>query len=333
MSSDEPKQTTPDSPRDGIAGAPAWGAWQKFVALFVFVVLPIGGLILNRSLGPCRPCEEGGMLAEPEIYGFYVLYACVVFVYAISRSRPERLPPMQELLVFAGMICGVALSILLMIHFGPMPVLAPVAFISKPMVFVISLPLVAPHFVCLMLLLEIRRRALRRGREGPPRVALQGLWLSPALLGIYAVAMAAWRGAPDAGIHVFTRTCVGTLATLQVPPCHDGHYLCTVAAQGHPWLVRPQRWGRRGGRPIIVNRQLAVANAFEDLLHERWPRFGRLARRTYDRVGLPISRYLRRRWMADLCYLAMKPAEWGFLLVLLLLDRKPPEDRIARMYR
>jgi hypothetical protein len=82
-----------------------------------------------------------------------------------------------------------------------------------------------------------------------------------------------------------------------------------------------------------VNRQLQLANAFEDLLHERWPRLGRVARTTYDRLGLPISRYIRGAYAADLVYLAMKPAEWLFYLCLLLLDRSPPEARIDRMYR
>ncbi len=82
-----------------------------------------------------------------------------------------------------------------------------------------------------------------------------------------------------------------------------------------------------------MNRQLAVANAFEDLLHARWPRFGAFARRAYDRLGLPVSRWICTRWMADLVYLAMKPAEWAFYLVLVLVDRECPEARIDRMYR
>ena len=89
----------------------------------------------------------------------------------------------------------------------------------------------------------------------------------------------------------------------------------------------------RRGRPIVVNRQLAVANAFEDLLHHRWPRFGRFARAVYDRLGLPVSRWVRWRWMADAIYLAMKPAEWCFYAFLVLADRDDPERRIDRMYR
>ena len=82
-----------------------------------------------------------------------------------------------------------------------------------------------------------------------------------------------------------------------------------------------------------MNRQLAVANAFEDLLHARWPRFGRTARACYDRLAIPVCRWITSRWLADLLYLAMKPAEWLFYLALLLFDRQSPETRIDRMYR
>jgi hypothetical protein len=37
--------------------------------------------------------------------------------------------------------------------------------------------------------------------------------------------------------------------------------------------------------------------------------------------------------LADLLYLAMKPAEWLFYLVLLVFDSECPEARIDRMYR
>ena len=84
---------------------------------------------------------------------------------------------------------------------------------------------------------------------------------------------------------------------------------------------------------LVRGDQLAVANAFEDLLHSRWPRFGRLARATYDRLGLPVSRYITRPWMADAVFLAMKPFEWAFYATLLVLDRDDPERRIDRMYR
>ena len=122
------------------------------------------------------------------------------------------------------------------------------------------------------------------------------------------------------------------LGTLQQPPKMSGHYLCTVAAQGYPGLVKPLRTGRRHGQPIVVNRQLCIANAFEDLLHERTPRLGRHLRCVYDRLARPVCKYLQHPLPASVVYLLMKPAEWLFLAVLYLCDRQP-EIRINRMYR
>jgi hypothetical protein len=135
-------------------------------------------------------------------------------------------------------------------------------------------------------------------------------------------------------LSTFTEACGRdwTFAT-RMPPPQDCHYLCTVAARGHPWLVRPQRLGHRRGHPILVNRQLALANAFEDLLRERWPRFGRLCRLLYDRLAWPLSRQITHPLASDAIYLLMKPAEWLFALTLLILDPEEPEERIGRMYR
>lgn len=113
-----------------------------------------------------------------------------------------------------------------------------------------------------------------------------------------------------------------------------GHYLCSVAAGGHAAMVRPVRYGIRGGRKIICNRQLLVANAFEEVLQERFPLAHRFIRRHYDRVGDFIHKDYtpyENKYLCDLIYLLMKPADWIFRLVLYTVDRDP-EGRIARQY-
>ncbi|WP_420831467.1 DUF6688 family protein [Paenibacillus sacheonensis] len=111
----------------------------------------------------------------------------------------------------------------------------------------------------------------------------------------------------------------------------DGHYLCTVAARGHRRLVKPLRAGIRHGEPITVNRQLLIANAFENVLEQHMPASHRMIRRLYDSWGYPVSRHIRSQLAADVVYLAMKPLEWFFLLVLYTVDRRP-EDRIQAQY-
>ena len=111
----------------------------------------------------------------------------------------------------------------------------------------------------------------------------------------------------------------------------DTHYLCTAAARGHPKLVRPLRVGRRHGHTVLVNRQLCVANAFEQLLMERAPRLHKAVRGFYDNHGYPLSQKITTPLRADITYLLMKPLEWLFLLCLYTFDEKP-ENRIAMQY-
>ena len=153
------------------------------------------------------------------------------------------------------------------------------------------------------------------------------------LYGIVICILCLFGQKPDSVIQAFTKTSDWVLSTEIAPPPveQDVHYLCTVSLQGHRELVKPIRYGIRRGNRIIVNRQLCVANAFEQLLEERTPRFHRAVRDFYDKYGYPISKWITNPWSADVVYLLMKPLEWIFVVVLYLFDEKP-ESRIASQY-
>lgn len=138
---------------------------------------------------------------------------------------------------------------------------------------------------------------------------------------------------PDSIVKAFTETAEWTLSQKIPPPRldYEGHYLCTVAACGDEKTVKPMRAGRRHGRLIVVNRQLLVANAFEDLIAERSPRFHRFVRGIYDKYGLPISWHITTKRRSNAVYYLMKPLEWVFVLCLYTFDLQP-ENRIARQY-
>ena len=113
-----------------------------------------------------------------------------------------------------------------------------------------------------------------------------------------------------------------------------GHYLCSVAANGHRKIVKPQRRGIRMGHNIICNRQLLISNAFEDLIQDKLPFLHKPIRRQYNKVGNFIHRYyyiFNNKFLSDFIYILMKPLEWFFLLTLYTFDRKP-ENRIAKQY-
>ena len=137
----------------------------------------------------------------------------------------------------------------------------------------------------------------------------------------------------DAPIKAFTDTADWTFSK-QIPPPpleYDGHYLCTVAAGGHTKVVKPLRLGTRRNETIMVNRQLCIANAFEELIQEKLPRFHKMIRGAYDSYGYPLSRKITTPLRADLIYILMKPLEWIFLIVLYTFDLRP-EKRISRQY-
>lgn len=153
------------------------------------------------------------------------------------------------------------------------------------------------------------------------------------LLGILIGILALLGQAPDNVVKAWTETSDWNLFQQTAPQnlFRDEHYLCTVAAGGHKKVVKPLRLGERQGHKVIVNRQLCIANAFEQILEEKTPRFHRWVRHTYDTYGYPFAKHIHREWEADLIYLLMKPAEWFFLAVIYFCDTKP-ENRIAVQY-
>jgi hypothetical protein len=341
----------------------AMEALRNAYAVLVLVVMPVWGILLNHSLSAScvlsacwrHPTGEVRSLGEPGVLVMALLHAAVVIAFAVSRRRPEALHPRAEPWVHATLLAGIVLHVLIAVHFGP-------DMIVGGLFFPLGGAAISPVLTVLLLLVELRARLRRRGGEAaqPPPVKLadpfrgaelhaapasprvDGRLLAvsaarvPVVLGVYALAAALIQHDRYGAVAAFTQTCNHTFSRIPLEhmPVHgDCHYLCTVAARGHTWLARPERIGVRRGRPILVNRQLAIANAFEDLLHERWPRFGAFARRTYDKLGYPVSKYIRSRWLADVVLILMKPAELAFFVFLLLADRRSPEQRIDRMYR
>lgn len=153
------------------------------------------------------------------------------------------------------------------------------------------------------------------------------------LLGIIIGILLLFGQAPDSVIKAWTETADWTLSLKEAPQNieYDEHYLCTVAAGGHKKIVKPVRKGIRHGHEVIVNRQLCIANAFEQILEEKTPRFHKLVRGIYDRYGFPVARLIKSKWIADIIYILMKPLEWIFLMVIYMSDVHP-ENRIAIQY-
>lgn len=135
-------------------------------------------------------------------------------------------------------------------------------------------------------------------------------------------------------VKVFTETTTWTFSQKMHPPIldHTGHYLCTVAAKGNPNIVKPLRVGTRHGNTIIVNRQLQIANAFEEMIQDHVPKLHHFIRKNYDKYGYNLSLKINNEVNSNRMYLLMKPLEWCFLTCL-YLGCVDPEKKIAKQYQ
>lgn len=329
----------------------------KFIeATSIWLLVPLG-FWANRGAPDCDACAGVSRLLQPPgdlvMVGLHAVAAVAWLIHQRHRGRALRGPAEFSLLV--ALTAGtVGASVFCVQAFEA--IMISIVFVV-PGLFLFPAPISAWAFSSAISQrlhqLGVRRMYQLADAELPMHESrLQrwarewGSWLGsgdeltpsePTLLGhALAVVLGVLVLLEILGLEftaAFTQTCGWTLSQRHAfaPDVCPGHYLCTVAANGHPRLVRPLRLGRRAGQLIVVNRQLAVANAFEDLLHERWPRFGRFARRTYDRVGFPICHWIRGPLAADLVYLAMLPAQFGFELALRCFD-SDSEARVGRMY-
>ena len=162
------------------------------------------------------------------------------------------------------------------------------------------------------------------------------LWVIASLIPVFVIitlVLTLLGQDTDSMVRVFTETTTWNFSQQTHPPYldHQGHYLCTVAVCGDPKVVKPLRIGHRHGNEIIVNRQLLIANAYEEMIQDYSPRFHRIIRTFYDKYGYPFSKHITTPIQSNVLYLLMKPLEWLFLLKLYLFCLSP-EAKIKKQY-
>lgn len=336
---------------------PVKGAWlfdQHVFWMGGFYELCYLGVIMNVTSADWQAQLSNSNKHTPIYSGSmvtFILLLLLAFIgYEILQSIPLRkLPPLVTVLSISAMYLGLLELILFTVQ------------IFKPTIlldgYLLLFPLCCVLLVVRLLLKKIREwNALMQNAEaehfGTGKIQrnpvlrwgdnilrkaawwpVLGLVLMFPLLGILIAILMLFGQAPDSVIKAFTETSDWNLSLRQAPQnvMYDEHYLCTVAAGGHEKVVKPIRLGRRHGHEVIVNRQLCIANAFEQVLEERTPGFHRALRHFYDTYGFPVARLIHSKYTADLVYFTMKPLEWIFLCVLYLTDAHP-ENRIAVQY-
>ncbi len=295
--------------------------------------------LLDERENDC--CGASATFSPDHKLTVYVLISICVMAYLYSSLKKALASPVLEVVTNAILLLAIPFNILISIQ------------MEQPLWIIGNLP------ICLLFIIQLvenHRRFVDSIEIEPAeltnsleRFAWKMLKLKPILkfpallilclpiLKMITSFLMIFGQRPDAIIRAFTDTYKHGFSQLD-PLCANvqcgGHFLCSVAANGHSQIVRPIRYGERAGGMIICNRQLLIANAFEELIEQRFRMTHQIIRRNYNRVGNLVRRHdhvFNNRTIADLIYLLMKPLELVFLLVLYTFDRKP-EDRIAQQY-
>ncbi|MBB6735617.1 DUF6688 domain-containing protein [Cohnella zeiphila] len=339
---------------DGARGQAMDGIIMLFAAFLMIAGFLIdlqgvrGGVPLDVYKGIGRPLTSYASLARKHIAVIIVDWLLGLFAYWALRGYREKVPPILYAGCHALLALDIAWTAVYLVHTGILH------YEEK----ILSVPFLQAGSIAFSLLYvaQLKRSLdvwiLSRKEEAAKTLspwirilhrmtlryrALPLLWtllLFPVQL-LVQLFLVLFGQRPDSVVRAFLETSGFELSRLPAPPPHivsgDGHYLCTAAARGHRRLVKPVRAGIRHGELIPINRQLMIANAFENVLEQIMPRGHRTIRRLYDKYGYPLSRHIRTKAAADAVYAAMKPLEWLFLLVLYTVDARP-ENRIHLQY-
>lgn len=91
----------------------------------------------------------------------------------------------------------------------------------------------------------------------------------------------------------------------------DSCFIVTAASCGHRSIVKSYREPQSGE---TVNKQLQNFRRFEAWWKSKYPVSHMYFRRVYNRIGPAVACRIRRKWLADTVYIALKPFEWAVRL-------------------
>ncbi|HHB79579.1 MAG TPA: hypothetical protein ENK85_10145 [Saprospiraceae bacterium] len=315
--------------------------WTQFLGIIVVFIYPILYLfvedfgLVNDCCAPTATFSPGHTFT---IY-LWIVFGMWAFFYSVYRK--DLGSPIVEVLANIGLFVGIILNVIFLFHLefelwlvGSLPIillfLTTLAYNQKEIIQLLSEKKLATDSM-------ITKWAVRLLWQSPLVKLPIFLLLVLPLFVVVTTILLLFGQEPDSSIKAFTQTYKHGLSQLDYM-CDNvdcgGHYLCSVAANGHEQLVKPIRLGVRNGGVIVCNRQLLLSNAFEELMEERVPKFHRFIRKNYNRVGDMVHKYygvFERKWVSDVIYILMKPLELIFWLVLYSFDQNP-ENRIAKQY-
>ncbi|MDR2919624.1 MAG: hypothetical protein LBV72_09720 [Tannerella sp.] len=324
-----------------IGGTLFWCIYLLAIPYFVFTT--VLGADYNEAIDPIDN-KYNAFCSDHTLTLFMFLLIFYVSLILLNKKR-KQLPPLAYALCMAFLIIGIAISFIVILQVsgeyedrewsrdGGMIAIYPIMNI-----------LLALWCMYKAIEQEITNATARQYKNKilnylnssltySARLSVWVVFLLVPAFAIVTVILMLFGQDSDSMIKAFTETATWNFSRHEPLPYldHEGHYLCTVAACGHPKIVKPLRLGIRHGHEIIVNRQLMVANAYEEMIQDFFPHFHRFIRHAYDKYGYPLSKHIIKPIHSDITYILMKPLEWFFLINLYLFCTNP-EVKIKKQY-
>ena len=294
--------------------------------------------------GMCYTPLGGRHVLSMDFY-FFAFHTALILLW----RRGNTLPPLTTVLALGFIMTGIVLNILILMQISAHDTSSIDGSDGSNHVLLLLFTPVLGIFIAVLLILQVIKNGILVAGERvytnkflnrinhflvqQQNLPLWALFLMVPVLVMTTVLLLILGQDTDSLVKVFTDTTTWRFSRQMHPPVldHKGHYLCTVAVSGSPEIVKPLRLGVRAGKTIVVNRQLLIANAFEEMVQDFSPGLHRIIRQNYDRYGYNLSRKINNERMSNLTYLLMKPLEWAFLICLYLFTARP-EHRISRQY-
>jgi len=277
-----------------------------------------------------------------EFFDWRYIHAVILLLFIslacffISFYLKKQVGPLLLFIVSIGMLFGIILLGFMLVHLCialPFAILPPLVFYGLP-VYAIIPSIILMIFELKDLYLFLNNKVTEKEIDGLTLSEVLLHW-SPVLLPLSVIYLAynyLLNQRSSVLVKAFTEAHEGIFANgvcENCPPMSD--YLCTIAAQGDPKIVKPLRMGVRLGKPLVVNRQLLVSNAFEEWLFVNFPLIHKPIRKIYDALNIPVNKWCKYKLFATALYFLWKPLEW-IGLVIIYLFVKEPEDMINRQY-
>ncbi|WP_179334888.1 DUF6688 domain-containing protein [Winogradskyella costae] len=318
----------------------------KIIQLWTVLLVPTF-FIVTFDVGKLNDCCADSALFSPDhSIGMYILLIVYTVWYSISIFRKRIFPPLVELFLNSFLVLGLIINVLLCFHIHNIDIgLFLWVFGNLPIIILLLIELAKNQKIITQHIEQNRLESHHIiGRFSITILKLKPIYkypivtllLVPVLITL-SLFLLIFGQKPDSLISAFTQTYKHGFSQLDYM-CDNvscgGHFLCSVGANGHQSIVKPIRYGERNGHKIICNRQLLVANAFEDLIQDRHPKLHKIIRKGYNKVGDQIHKHyhiFNIKLVSDSVYILMKPLEILFLGVLYTCD-KYPENRIAMQY-